>query len=68
MKVAVITATKAKALQGKEFAKDSLFNPVLDANGKFVISEEEIVQITDLNFEWLKELPLIEFTPKKETI
>ena len=68
MKVAVITATKAKALQGKEFAKDSLFNPVLDANGKFVISEEEIVQIKDLNFEWLKELQLIEFTPKKETI
>lgn len=68
MKVAVITATKAKELKGKEFAKDSYFNPILDANNKWVISVEEISQIKDLNFEWLKELPLIEFAPKKDKI
>lgn len=68
MKVAIITATKAKELQGKEFTKDSLFNPIQDINNKWVVSEQEINQITDVNFEWLKELPLIEFTPKIETI
>lgn len=68
MKVAVITATKAKELQGKEFTKDSYFNPILDANNKWVISIEEIEQITNDEFAFLKDLPTIDFTPKKETI
>ena len=68
MKVAIITAAQAVALQGKEFATDSIFNPIQDAENNWVVSEEEIAQITDLNFEWLKELPLIEFAPKKDKI
>lgn len=68
MKVAIITEVQAKELQGKEFTTDSLFNPIQDINNKWVVSEQEISQITDSNFEWLKELPLIEFEPKIETI
>lgn len=68
MKVGLLTTKQKELIEGKEFAKDSLFNPIQDSNEKWVVSEQEISQITDLNFEWLKELPLVEFTPKKETI
>lgn len=64
MKVVIITATKAKELKGKEFAKDSYFNPILDANNKWVISTEEIAQITNEEFAFLKDLPTIDFNPK----
>ena len=37
------------------------FNPVKDADGNWIISEEEVEQAVD--YEWVKELPQIEFNP-----
>jgi hypothetical protein len=68
MKVAIITATQSKELQGKEFSQDSYFNPIQDIDDNWVISEQEIELATIPPYEWLKELPLIEFKPKKTTI
>lgn len=68
MKVGLLTLTQKNEIAGKEFAKDSYFNPILDANNKWVISIEEIAQITNDEFAFLRDLPTIDFTPKKETI
>lgn len=49
-------------IAGQEYAKDSFFNPVLDADGDHVISEEEVDQC-DNEFAWVKDLPQKEFKP-----
>ena len=68
MKVAIITAAQAVALQGKEFATDSIFNPIQDAENNWVVSEEEIAQITNEDFAFLRTLELVDFKPNQTVI
>jgi hypothetical protein len=68
MKVALLTTVQKNLIEGKEFAPNSLFNPIQDLNNKWVISLQEIELATIPPYEWLKELPLIDFEPKKTTI
>jgi hypothetical protein len=68
MKVALLTTAQKNSIEGKEFAPDSLFNPIQDLNNKWVISLQEIELATIPPYEWLKELPLIDFEPKKTAI
>jgi len=65
MKVAKLTQQQADELKGKEYAKDSVFNPIQDANDNWVISIEE-VEACDI--EWIKKLPMIDYNPKKDNI
>jgi len=60
MIVAQLTQEQAEQLQGIEFVKDNFFNPILDADGNYIISLEEVNQC---DIEWVKELPLIEYKP-----
>ena len=62
MKVGLLTIAQKNKLVNKEFSKDSLFNPIQDINNKWVISVEEMEQANEL-FEWVKDLPLIDFEP-----
>jgi len=68
MKVGLLTIKQKNKLINKEFKQDSLFNPIQDINGKWVISVEEIQQCTNENFVWVKDLLLIDFEPKKTII
>jgi hypothetical protein len=58
MTVAQLTKKQAEQLKGVEFVKDNYFNPILDADGNYIISLEEVEQC---NLEWVKLLPLIEY-------
>jgi hypothetical protein len=60
MTVAQLTPEQAEQLTGLEFAPDSFFNPIQDADGNWIISIEEVEQTT---IDWLKELPRIEYKP-----
>jgi hypothetical protein len=60
MTVAQLTPQQAQQLKGIEFATDSFFNPILDKNGNYIISLEEVDQC---DIEWVKLLLLIEFEP-----
>jgi hypothetical protein len=62
MKVALLTTTQKNKLLNKEFSEDSLFNPIQDKNGKWVISIEEMEQANE-NFAWVRDLPLIDYLP-----
>lgn len=65
MKVALLTVEQADQLKGVEVTKDNLFNPIQDINGNWVISVEEQSQCS---LEWVKELPLIDYSPKTITL
>lgn len=63
MKVGLLTTTQKNKLLNKEFSEDSLFNPIQDINGKWIISIEEI-EMANEEFAWVKDLPMIDFEPK----
>lgn len=65
MIVAKLTNKQAEQLKDVEFTESSRFNPILDADGNYIISLEEVEQS---NIEWVKDLPQIEYNPIIETI
>lgn len=67
MIVAILTTNQKDQLQGQQYTQDSYFNPIQDANNKWVISVEEIDTCTNKDFAWVKELELIEYKPKEVT-
>jgi hypothetical protein len=56
--VAKLTQEQANKLKGLEFIDGNIFNPILDADGNYIISLEEVNQC---DIEWVKLLPLIEY-------
>ena len=57
-----LTTEQADQLRGVEYVKDMTFNPIEDANGNWIISQEEVISTT---IDWVKELPAIEYVPKQ---
>jgi len=60
-KVAIITNSQKDSLIGRKYDGITYYNPVLDINNNWVISEEEIVNNTTSDKDWLVLLPLIEY-------
>ena len=67
MNVAILTIEQKDQLVGEQYANDSYFNPILDANDKWVISEEEINFLANHDFLWLNNLPISVYNPKPQT-
>ena len=67
MNIAYLTVEQKDQLVGQQYANDSYFNPILDANDKWVISEEEINFLANHDFLWLNDLPLSMYNPKPQT-
>jgi hypothetical protein len=65
MKVRQLTAEQKDALIGQTYDGVQFFNPTLDANGNWFISNEEGDNCTHANgaFEWIHELPEIDHNP-----
>jgi hypothetical protein len=64
MKVGLLTITQKDELIGQLFAPSSYFNPIQDNDDNWVISPQEIEYCTNGEFQWVKDLPLIDFNPK----
>lgn len=65
MQVGRLTIKQKNSLIGVEFTTDCYFNPVQDANGKWVISQEEMNgRVTNPDVFWVRDLPLIEYVPQ----
>lgn len=56
--IAIITESQKNILLGQKYDGVQFFNPIQDANGNWVVSEEEI---SNSSLEWLKALPLLNF-------
>jgi hypothetical protein len=61
-----LTTEQKDLIMGKEYAPDCFFYPVQDANDVWVISPEEVAKVTNPEFFFIKDLPLIEYTPKPQ--
>ena len=57
-----LTTEQAELLRGVQYVTDMTFNPIEDANGRWVISGEEVSQT---EIDWVKDLPQIEYVPKE---
>lgn len=63
MKVALLTITQKDELVGQLLQPDWYFNPVQDADDNWIISTEEIDANQNPTFDWITELPLIDWNP-----
>jgi hypothetical protein len=64
MKVGKLTIKQKNQIAGQLYAPDSIFNPIQDANNKWVISTQEMEECVVEEFMWVKELTLIDYEPK----
>lgn len=62
--VGLLTIDQYDQIVGQMFDEDSFFNPLQDLDDNWIISEEEINFCTNVEFQWVKNLPLIEYKPK----
>jgi hypothetical protein len=67
MKVGKLTIVQKNKLVNKEFAPDCFYNPIQDINNKWIVSIEEMEQSTG-EFQWVQNLPLIDYEPKQVEI
>lgn len=63
--VGLLTELQKDELVGQLFAPYSYYNPIQDFYDNWIISVEEMEQTTTLKFIWVKDLPLILYTPKE---
>jgi hypothetical protein len=64
MEVGLLTEIEKDSLVGQLYAPDSYFNPLQDNSDNWIISIEEMEQCVTLEFQWVKDLPLIEYVAK----
>lgn len=64
MIVYILTKQQKELLIGKEYIKDSYFNPIQDINDNWIISEEEVLTADNEDILWVKDLQQIEYEPK----
>ena len=62
-KLAIITDEIKELLVGKKYDSDSYFRPTNNANGRWVVGEEEIRDCTNEGFEFLNDLELTDHEP-----
>lgn len=61
--IAILTTTEKDNLMNQKYDGVQYFNPIQDADGNWVISEEEINNCTNPSFQWVKSLTLSVFNP-----
>jgi len=62
--VGLLTETQKDSLVGQLYDEDSYFNPIQDDFDNWIISVEEIDFCVNPVFQWVKDLPLIDYKPK----
>jgi hypothetical protein len=64
IQVGLLTESQKDSLVGQLYAEDSYFNPLQDLEDNWIISVEEMEFCVNPEFQWVKDLPLIEYKPK----
>jgi hypothetical protein len=63
MEVYKLTIEQKEDLIGQTYDGLQFFNPILDANGNWFISIEEVEYCNKEEFSWINELPMINYNP-----
>ena len=61
--IAIITQEQKDLLVGQKYDGKQYFYPIQDIDSNWIISEEEINQCTNVDFQWVKDLTLSTFNP-----
>ena len=64
-KVGLLDQDEKEALEGQRFADGKYFTPLQDANGNWVLPLNEIKNNKNIDFWWVKHLPLIDYKPQQ---
>tara|TARA_R110000868_G_scaffold118155_2_gene313537 strand:- start:5843 stop:6067 length:225 start_codon:yes stop_codon:yes gene_type:complete len=64
IQVGLLTETQKDSLVGQLYDEDSYFNPIQDDFDNWIISIEEMEFCVNPEFQWVKDLPLIDYKPK----
>jgi hypothetical protein len=64
IQVGLLTETQKNELIGQLYDEDSYFNPITDLDDQWIISVEEMEFCVNPEFQWVKDLPLIDYKPK----
>jgi len=64
MTVRELTEEQKDLLIGQTYDGERFFNPTLDNNDVWFISNEEVEWHTDSNFDWINYLPQIEYVAR----
>jgi len=67
MKVGLLTIQQKEELVGQLYAPDSYFYPIQDTDDNWVISTQEIDYCVNVDFNWIKTLPLIDYKSTQPT-
>jgi hypothetical protein len=64
IQVGLLTEAEKDSLVGQLYDEDSYFNPIQDDFDNWIISIEEMEFCVNPEFQWVKDLPLIDYVPK----
>ena len=64
IQVGLLTESQKDSLVGQLYDEDSYFNPIQDDLDNWIISVEEMEFCVNPEFDWVKDLPLIDYVPK----
>ena len=64
IQVGLLTEIQKDSLVGQLYDEDSYFNPIQDISDQWIISVEEMDFCVNPEFQWVKDLPLIDYKPK----
>lgn len=63
-----LTSEQADLIRGQHFNESTTFNPIQDINGDWFIFEGELNgHVTNLEFNWVRDLPPSEYVPPINT-
>jgi hypothetical protein len=62
--VGLLTESQKNKVVGQLYDDDSYFNPIQDIEDNWIISVEEMEFCVNPEFQWVKDLRLIEYKPK----
>lgn len=65
--IGILNQEQKDSLVGQLYTNDSYFNPIQDFNDNWIISTEEMINCTNENFVWVKDLELIDYKAKEIT-
>jgi len=63
--VAILTEEQYQSIVGQRYRKESYFYPIQDADNNWIITQQEIDNCFNSEFQWVKDLPLTEYNPKQ---
>ena len=64
MMVGLLTVDQKDKIIGQLYTENSYFNPIQDSNDNWIISTEEMEFCTIKELIWVKDLDLIDYSPK----